>query len=52
MRQHSELQLLERRNWLLKLLQFKSVKRAKRTFVSDARELWDSTAVVLLVIKR
>ena len=52
MRQHSELQSLERRNWLIKLFQSKPVKRSRRTFVSDARQLWDSTTVVLLVIKR
>jgi len=44
LRQQTELELFKRQSWIHKLFRLKPVKRAERTFASDACELWDSTA--------
>ena len=45
--QMKDLQLLEQRSWLHKLLKRGTLKRARRTFVSETFELWNSTSVAL-----
>jgi hypothetical protein len=49
--QQAALESFKRRNWIYKLFKSTPIKRAERTFASDACELWESAAVVPLVIK-
>ena len=50
MQLEKDLQSFEKRKWIFKLFNpkaTKTLKNAKRSFVADTIDLWDSTAVVL-----